>query len=270
MANKIAILGSNGTIGKILVHELADLNPYAVTRKDCELTDRSQVETFLREYKFDTVINCAAVGGKQTVRDFIKEDLHANLKMFQNLRSLTNLYGVLINIGSGAEFDTSQNISLAKEAMIDERLPKDSYGLSKNIISRQCRDMSNAVTLRVFGCFHPNEPDFRLLRRFCNHQRDTFVIDNNRMFSWISAIDFADIIKQVINDWKNYPLDINCAYNNPCDLSELLTTYSKIHGLNKKIEIVNTQGLNYTCDSDLMYSSLNVKFGLESSLKQYK
>lgn len=269
MANKIAILGSNGTIGRILTHELSSLKPYAVSRRDCDLLDRSQVEKFLREYNFDTVINCAAVGGKQTVKDFIHDDLHTNLKMFQNLRSLSSLYGVLINIGSGAEFDISQNITLAKENLIDERLPRDSYGLSKNIISRQCRDMSNAVTLRLFGCFHPNEPHFRLLRRFCNHTDDIFLIDNNRMFSWISAVDFADIIKQIIVDWKNYPLDINCAYKNPTDLKSFLETYSNIHKINKKIEIVNTQGFDYTCDSDLMYTSLNVKFGLETSLRQY-
>lgn len=270
MANKIAILGSNGTIGKILVHELAELNPYAISKKDCDLTNRSQVETFLREYKFDTVINCAAAGGKQTIKDFIQADLFSNLKMFQNLRSLSNLYGVLINIGSGAEFDINQNITMAKENMIDERLPTDSYGLSKNLISRQCRDMSNAITLRLFGCFHPNEPSFRLLRRFCDHKDHTFVINNNRMFSWISAIDFANIISQIIVDWKNYPLDINCAYSNPNDLYSFLTLYSNIHKLNKKIEIVNSQGLDYTCNSDLMYTSLNLKFGLESSIGQYK
>ena len=268
MANKIAILGSSGTIGKILAHELAELKPFSVTRRDCDLSNRLATENFLKEYRFDTIINCAAVGGKQTLGQFIADDLYTNLKMFQNLRALHGCYGVLINIGTGAEFDISQNISQAKETMLDERLPKDSYGLAKNLISRQCKDMPNALTLRVFGCFHPNEPDFRLLKQF-NQVADIFTL-KNRKFSWISAIDFADIIKHVIQDWKNYPLDINCAYNNEIDLNEFLSLYSTLHGLNKKIEIVQNAGLDYTCNSDFLYSCHQMKYGLENSLRAYR
>jgi len=268
MANKIAILGSSGTIGKILAHELDDLKPFSVTRRDCDLTDRQSTENFLREYRFDTVINCAAVGGKQTLGQFIAADLHDNLKMFQNLRALNGCYGVLINIGTGAEFDISQNITQAKEILLDERLPQDSYGLSKNLISRQCKDMPNALTLRVFGCFHPNEPDFRLLKQF-NKASDVFLL-KNRNFSWISAIDFADIIKHVIQDWKNYPLDINCAYNNQIDLNDFLSLYSNLHGLNKKIELTDNTGFDYSCNSDFLYSCHQMKYGLETSLKEYK
>lgn len=270
MANKIAILGSSGTIGTILSHELSECNIYPVTRKDCDLTNRFQTERFLREYKFDVLIHCAAAGGKQTLGQFIPDDLHSNLQIFQNLRSLSGLYDVLINVGTGAEFDISQNIKQAKENMLDERLPKDSYGLSKNLISRQCRDMSNAVTLRLFGCFHPHEPSYRLLKRFINTTSSHFILDKNRNFSWMSAIDFAAVIKQVVDDWKNYPLDMNCAYNVEMDLATLLMMYADIHNLNKKIEIVNPSGLDYTCDSELLYSSAKIKFGLEKSLKEYK
>lgn len=270
MANKIAILGSNGTIGSILCHELSECNIYPVTRKDCDLTNRYQTERFLKEYKFDVIINCAAVGGKQTLGQFIPNDLHANLQIFQNLRSLSGLYDVLVNVGTGAEFDITQNIKRAKENMLDERLPKDSYGLSKNIISRQCRDMPNAIILRLFGCFHHHEPPYRLLKRFINSTGNTFILDKNRNFSWMSAIDFAAVIKQVIADWKNYPLDMNCAYDSEIDLATFLMMYADVHNLNKKIEIVNLPGLDYTCDSDLLYSSVKIKFGLEQSLKEYK
>lgn len=278
---KIAVLGSSGTLGYEIYSNLStNYNVASINRDVCNLTDLSQLNTLFKEGNFDVVINCATAGGGKSIGTFNGEHIDNNLRIFKNLKELSNLYGVLINIGSGAEYDITKNIQNVKEEDILKLFPYDSYGLSKNIISRECLDMDNAITLRIFGCFSTDEPSYRLLRNFVDYNHfgtilssftlDDFELKNDRKFSWISSIDFVDIIDQVIHHRYDIPKDINCAYPNPIKLSETLDTWCKLHNKNYQYKIVNNSEFEYTCNTDLMESFFNIKYGFENSLRLYK
>ena len=273
MANglKVAVLGSNGTLGKIFVRELNHYNIVGVNRSVCDLKDPVAVKALLTRENFDAIILCATNGGKQSLGDFNINQFVENLIIFNNLKELSEYYGVLINIGSGAEFDLSWPISNALEIEIFDKFPRDGYGLAKNIISRQIKEMDNAITLRVFGCFDPSEPDYRLLRKFADtvYRDGRFMLHHDRKFSWISAIDLANIIDQTIINWKQFPKDINCSYD-PMPISRLLDTWCSIHRIDPRTyEIVNSTGLEYTCNTELMKEFFSIQYGLHKSLEQY-
>jgi len=268
---KVAILGSNGTIGSVIKNELSSCETIGITRDICDLRDYDKLKLIFDEHRFDAVVNCATVGGKLKLNGINYNEFYSNLTVFNNLKRLSSSYGVLINIGSGAEYNATEytNLDHVKESDLTE-LPKATYGLSKHLISKFCLDMKNAITLRIFGCFTPNEPPFRVLRKFVDYSKENRrFTSKTRKFSVISAIDLGAIVDQAISTWKFIPKDINCAYKNPTKLNEFLQLWCDIH--NKKIEFDIEETLsNYTCNTDLMYFNFSLKYGLEKSLEKYE
>lgn len=269
---KIAVLGSNGTIGKVLMKRLQNHEPVGIHRDICDLRDRNSLDKILQSIKPDVVVLCATAGGKQSMGSFSHTDLHDNMKVIQNLESLSDRYGWLINIGSGAEFDVKRQIKKAKEDMIYERLPEDSYGMSKNIISRICRRLPNATTLRIFGCFDSAEPDFRLLKSYIKSMKSNseYMLSRDRNFSWISTTDLSLTIEHIAINRIWEPRDLNCAYDCTPLLSETIETWCKLHNYSPSFSIVSSSDFEYTADTSLFKSiapkNLN---GYELSLKEY-
>ena len=134
---KILITGANGFIGNNLFKLLS--NKYTVTgvfgRKDIDLIKFEHVKELLNN-NYDIVIHCATAGRYET-SSIDKQILNDNLEMFLNFSYLKDRFKRFINIGSGAEFDLSTNIDNVSENEIFNRTPTFSYGLSKNLISKQ-------------------------------------------------------------------------------------------------------------------------------------
>ena len=270
---KIAITGSKGVLGSILMKELSKHTLFEINRDICDLRNLSQLSQVVCSINPDAIVHCAVTGGKQQLGNFNANELHDNLLIFQNLKLLNKNYGVLINLGSGAEFDITQPICNATEHSINTILPKDSYGLSKNLISRTCQDVNgNTITLRIFGCFDDREPSYRLLKNFTKSIKDKtqFILSNDRKFSWISAKDLSKLIEYAAENWEKLPMDINCAYSNPLLLSEFLQKWCKLHNVSVNFNIANCSNFDYTCNNDLMIECMNVDLsGLEQSLGEY-
>lgn len=274
----IAVFGSKGVLGSVFCNLLKE--KYIVhefyRRNSADLSNvwnfKSEFET--DKFKFDAVINCASSGGGLNLKDVNNTSIQNNLKIFHALKSLSDRYGVLINIGSGIEFGTG-DLQFKKEEDILNVYPYESgYALSKNIISRECLNMDNARTLRIFGCFSSNEPNYRLLRKFVDSRRynitnsnNVFNLPQNKLFSWISSYDLTEIIDQTINNWKDIPNDINCCYD-PITNLDFLKLYCKLHNIKHDINSF-ADGGSYTGNNDYMKKFFTIKYGLEHSLLKY-
>lgn len=256
---RVAVLGSSGFVGTYITHNLKDCVIYPINRKKLNLTDTDQVKDFLKSVSPDVVINCATSGGKTKMGEVSFDDIQNNLSIFLSFYNNSDLVPKFINVGSGAEFDVSRNIDLAKEEDILTSFPKESYGYSKNIISRMCLEKENFYTLRLFGCFDKSEPDFRLFKKFLRGEV-TSITDRN--FDFFSASDFVRVLKHYIFETK-LPKDINCVYQNKHRLSEVL------HKFNKKFVIEGINENNYTGDPSKL-ASLKIDLeGLEQGLHRY-
>jgi|688.fasta_scaffold268518_2 nucleoside-diphosphate-sugar epimerase len=258
---KIAVLGAGGFLGKIICEYLRSNGHtvFAVTRRELTLTDYLSVQKWLEQTLPDAVVNCATSGGKQRMGDALLDDVQNNLTIFLNFYNNSQYFDKFINVGSGAEFDHSANIDLAKEDHILNVFPKDGYGYAKNTISRLCLEHSKFYTLRLFGCFDSSDPDFRLFKKFLNNDPLDLV---DRKFDYFSAQDFCQVIDHYLNNQVEYR-DINCVYKDKLYLSEILNKF-------KPVEILKKSNNNYTGDGSRL-AKLKLKLnGLDKSIKEYK
>ena len=259
--SKILVLGSSGFIGKCLVEEL-DGTP--ITRKEVNLLDVNSVKKLIKNHKPDVVINCAT-NPDVTMTSFNNKAFIENVSIFRNLYRIKEEVNKIICFGSGAEFNRSYSIDSAKEQSVFSTLPKDHYGLSKNIIARSIqRDNSNLYNLRLFGCFHQSEAETRLLKQVLTGE----LTISDRYFDYFWLNDLLSVVKYYIEN-ENLPKDINLVYNNKITIEKFINLFAEIKGIKLNYS-ANKSDKNYTGCSDKLYS-LNIELkGIKAGLEKYE
>ena len=260
---KIAVLGAKGFVGSKLTEHLAKQHIVSpITRNVIDLLDPIAVKQYLQEKQFDVIVNCAAV----MTNDVTLHDARNNLGMFMNFYNNSELFGKFINTGSGAEFDRTKNINNATELSLLEHMPVDSYGWGQNIKSRLCLAKDNFYTIRIFNCFGLGEPLTRIFPRFLANK--TMQITNDRYFDYFSIQDLLTVVDHCItHDW--IVKDINAVYNEKYKISDVISKFCKLNGLQSDFTIASTCDNNYTGNGYLL-STLSIKLdGLDSGLSAY-
>ena len=265
---KVAILGANGYIGRYLVKCLTidGYNVLPITRTELNLTNFTEVGHWLEINQPDTIINCAAAVSIADIRkhNVNYDDFRNNINIFLNFYHHSNFFNKFINVGTGAEFDTTCNINEAIEGDIIRSFPKDTYGYSKNLISRLVLEKDKFYTLRLFGCFDKSESDIRLFQQL--RTKDEIYIED-RQFDYISASDFYKVVTYYLNSSILHK-DINCVYQEKLLLSEVVTMFKECHRLPIQINITGV-GNNYS-GSGTRLAQYDIPIdGLEKSIKDY-
>ena len=264
----VTVFGSTGTLGSLITKSLVgdSFNVLAPTRKELDLMDGKAVREWLELNPSEVIVNSAIVGGKLSLKERNYDEIRQNITSFLNLYNNSQLFGRLINLGSGAEFDMSTHIRMAKESDILTSYPKTSYGVSKNTISRIILEKENFFTIRIFGCFSSEEPNFRILKKMINEE---VVKVENKKFDFFSYNDLYSVLKYYILSPVIKHKDVNCVYSEKFDLITTLETFKLIHGLNTRIEPMEFLGLDYTGDGHLLMELPIQLEGLVLGLKKY-
>ena len=263
---KIGIVGANGFVGSSIVRHLSTKHSVVpITRAVIDLLDSNKTYKFLKEQRFDVIINAAAV--MTDPNSF--SDTRNNLGLFMNLYNLSALYGKMINLGSGAEFDRTTNIDQKSEFEIFKCMPSDSYGFGQNIKSRLCQTTDGFYTLRLFNCFGKGEYPSRIIPRFVSKQNDpAFEIQNDRQFDYFSIQDLFKVVDSFVEN-NHSVKDVNCVYTEKHKISDMIMQYCSLHNLKPNYNVVSTSDNNYTGNSANL-DSLNIKLdGLEKGLSEY-
>mgnify|MGYP003132515144 CR=1 FL=1 len=269
----VLITGRTGFLGSELESNLKDkYNILQIDRFD--LTDLNAVSKIFDNNNIDVVIHTAAKGGKRTKQDSI-EDLTDNLLMFQNLVSNSNKYKVLFNFCSGAAFNKKEEINNISEDSLSSRYPYDYYGLSKNLIARECSKHDNIFNFRLFGCFGKNETPDRFFSQIkIKYENDMpHTIHQNIEMDFFSSTDVANVIMHYLENYtqNNLPQDINLVYPEKYNLYQLTAKFFNIVKCTLPVFMEKSGGLSYTGDGTLL-NSLGIELeGLELGLqKVYK
>ena len=184
---KVCVLGAGGFVGKDL---LRGTNWIGVTHNDLDLTDQKAVEYYFKTHDYDVVIHCAVIGGSRLKPDG-GDVIHKNILMFENVVRVFK--GKVLYFSSGAALRGNP--------------PIDPYGLSKWIIDRRIETITDAHSLRIWGCYGPDELSTRF-SAVCK-EKGHVVIDKDRYFDFIDIEDVKKIVQEYVTgsiDKKEYNL----------------------------------------------------------------
>ena len=262
---KILVTGANGYIGSTLVNNLQD-DITKLTRDVVDLTNQSKVDEWFKGKKFDVVIHCATAGGNRLKQD-TSDVTHQNLQMFYNLLRNKKHFKKLINIGSGAEFDRSQNIAPIWTED-NNRFPTDPYGLSKSIINKLIQQQDNFYTVRVYAVFDENELETRFIKnnitRYNNNE--SIEIYKDKIMDFFYMEDLISVVKYYI-ETKNPPKELDCVYKDKYHLSNIAEMINELNTHKVEIKCSNEFDFSYFGNS-MPLEVLKIKLvGLKQGLK---
>lgn len=269
----ILITGAGGFIGRELTQFFSKkpFKLFCTNRKTLNPLIYSQVEDFFKSNKIDLVIHTAIEGGRRGQQED-SLTLHNNIMMFNNLASFSDKYQFMFNFGSGAEFDRRENILIAKEDQIQNKLPCDYYGLSKNLITRKIIEQNkNIFNLRLFGCFGVEEEEQRLFKNTYNllTNGNSPVIYQDKYMDYFYSQDIGKVIERIKEEPSNVPKDINLCYEKKELLSEYVEKIKCLTNTKNKVIIEKAEyGLSYTGDNSRL-RGLGIELcGLEKGLNE--
>lgn len=123
-----------------------------------------------------------------------------------------NVFDKMFFLGSGAEYDKSSPIILAKEHLAHSVIPSDKYGFIKHIINEHAIESNNIYNLRLFGTINPYErPTKNVISNLCAKKALSLPLTLNRncRLSFVDIDDVANIILYAIeNGLKHHDYNI--------------------------------------------------------------
>lgn len=253
MAGTVLILGSGGFIGRNLKEYFQKNGRYHVkapSHRELDLLDEDAVWRYLEQDPPDVVFHCAVYGAGNVLEE--QYVLERNLRLFYNLERCHNLYGRMIYLGSGAEYDKRYDICSVREEDIGKSIPGSPYGLAKYIIGRQIEHSENIYNFRIWGMFGKYEDwQTTFLSGCCCKAVKNYPLSirQDTVFDYLWVEDFCRIAEWAVGHGFQYHT-YNLGSGRKMRLSRLAETVLKVGGKDLDI-IICREGLGreYTADS---------------------
>lgn len=260
---KILITGAGGFVGRNLYEHLSRKSEYevtAATSRDLDLLDENAVYRWLKETKYDIVIQAAIYSLKAGTGRRAEKELECDLRMFYNLSKYHGLYGKMIYFGSGAEYDKRCPICSVTEDQWENGIPDTNYGLAKYIIGQQIEKSENIYNLRIFGLFgkYENWKTTFISGACCKALKNLpITIRRNVYFDYLYIDDFCDMAERflLLKEPKHH--SYNIVSGKRIDLITLAETVKKVSGRDVPV-IVCEEGLanEYTADNSRLLAEI--------------
>ena len=272
----ILITGAQGFLGKEITEYFAhsDHKIFATNRQSLNVLNEIKLSNYIQDNKIEAVIHTAVSGCGRPTDTY--EDFCNNILMFHNLLSQRTKFKIMINFGSGAEFDRRSSISNRREEEVLTSCPVDYYGLAKSMITKEILKISdNIYNFRIFGCFGKYENETRFISKSINRSLmgSPISITQNRLMDFIYVEDLCKLIEYYLNNFidKDLYRDVNVCYNKKYDLKGISKKILSSMGIpiDKNIQYEKKGFFRaYTGDSK-RFDSFNLDLvGLDSGIKK--
>lgn len=255
MIKNILLTGSGGFIGKNLKEFLQSKYSLFCPRSfELDLHNKESVDKYLDKNEIDLIIHSASCGVRIHPDATMEDVAKPNIEMFKNLAEFTNKKRKMITFGSGAEYDKSKPLIKVKEDDFDKTIPKDPYGYSKYLISKEIEKMDNVLNLRLFGIYGYGEDNSRVTAYIIkqNLKKQPIILNQNVIFDFIWIEDFCSIVEFFIKNEIKEKF-INVAPTESIEIVKLAEIVNDISDFKSEI-IMKNEGFNneYTGDNSLL------------------
>lgn len=265
----ILLTGSGGFIGKHLKEYFKEYNLFTPRSFQLNLLDKKETEKYLKNNNIEFIIHSASCGVRISPDASLEDVAKPNIEMFNNLAES----GLpMISIGSGAEYDKSKPIINIKEEDFGKSIPKDPYGYSKYMISKEVEKRSNILNLRLFGIYGLFEDSSRVTSCIVNAKikNEPVILNQNVRFHFIWIDDFCKIVKHFVE----HPTKEKFLNVVPTESIEIV----KLAEIAKVETIIKNEGLGkeYTADNARLLKEIgefnftSYNDGLENFYRQQK
>jgi UDP-glucose 4-epimerase len=198
---KVLVTGGSGFIGRNLRTSLAPrYDLLAPTRRELDLLDGAAVLGYLERHRPDAIVHAATTPGHRNAPP--APDLAGrNVRMFLNLYERRKLWGRMVVLGSGLEYDPRAYAPKMTEELLGRSVPEDPTGLSKLACARIGRGDPGIVHLLPFGVFGPHE-DWEI--RFISNSVCKALFDlpitlrQNRRFDYVCVDDLCRVVEHFL------------------------------------------------------------------------
>lgn len=233
----ILLTGSGGFIGRHLKEYFKEYNLYTPRSYELNLLNEKDTVKYLINNDIEFIIHSASCGVRINPDATLEDVAKPNIEMFNNLAKS----GLpMITIGSGAEYDKSRSLINIKENEFGKSIPKDPYGYSKYMISKEIEKKENILNLRLFGIYGLGEDPSRVTSCIINAKikNEPVILNQNVRFHFIWIDDFCKIAKHFVEHPTKEKF-INVAPSESIEIIELakianVETIIKNSGLNKE------------------------------------
>ncbi|EKI8068917.1 dTDP-4-dehydrorhamnose reductase [Campylobacter coli] len=207
MNKNIAILGSNGQLGKTF-RELFSLfekkyNAYFFDKTQLNIQDKNLLEYFIDKYKFDYIINCAAYTDVNLAEVEQEKAYILNHNSVKNIADLAKKYNLtFIHISTDYVFDGKSYIPYKED---DKTKPLNIYGESKLRGERAIIDIKpkNTIILRTSWLYSNYKGNFVHTIRNLGKKRDEIDVVFDQIGTPTYARDLAEVIVNILPAIQN-------------------------------------------------------------------
>lgn len=253
----ILLTGSGGFIGSHLKAYLnCKYNLCTPRSYELNLLDKDAINEYINSHDINFIIHSASAGVRISPDATMDDVAKPNLEMFKNLAELVNENRPMITFGSGAEYDKSRPLHKIKEEDFGKSVPKDPYGYSKYLISKEIEKRENILNLRIFGIYGKGEDPSRVTSCIVNDNlaHRPIMLNQNVVFDFIWIEDFCKIVDYFIENPTKEKF-INAAPTESIEIIKLAEIVNEFSDFKSEI-IVKNSGLNreYTADNTKLLS----------------
>ena len=274
---KIIITGANGFVGRNLTEQLSAVHQViAASRQELNLLDEVAVQQYISVHQPDAIIHTATTGGYGKCTTNVLEQ---ELRMFFNIERCIDKNTLLINCGSGAEYDRRFWQRKMPEDYFDQHVPADDYGYGKYLIAKAIANSpKNIVNLRIFGLFGKYESCYykfisnAIVKNLLGFP---IIIQRNTCFDYLFIDDFCDVVAKIL---VKSPLhkQYNVTPDNAIELADIATKVIKLTGRSNDVTTINNDfsreysGANSRITSEYSIEFTNFDEGLNDLIEYYQ